>query len=388
MEQRAKTSAPVAELPRQSRASIDLREWDMGEKDALVLNYTLACPLSCDFCCYECGPQRKEKMPLELALKLVNQLPEVPRISCVGFTGGEPMLFHQELLKISARLRQLDYPFTMVTSGYWGGLKRIADHVIGELADNGLTRANISFDPSHEKFVSRDQVAKSAAAFVRRGIKTYLVGTFYDPELTVESVAPELANIDGVSVVNKYVAKVGRAVDQPISLSGYGLDLDVKETCCYRRIYHDIVVFWDGKVYPCCSTFNRATTGISVGNANDLSLVDIWERVEGSLLFRILKRQGFSRLFDLIEDTDPVLYGDLPDVSGCVGPCSLCNTLFGDEALASRIHRAVSLYEDKKIESAVDFLVQKIGQDAARQTLENFVLSKEVESSIWESNND
>ncbi|MBN2533230.1 MAG: RiPP maturation radical SAM C-methyltransferase [Spirochaetales bacterium] len=47
--------------------------WTGREKHVLVFNYTLTCPLACDFCCFHCHPGRQEKMPLDLAVSLVKQ---------------------------------------------------------------------------------------------------------------------------------------------------------------------------------------------------------------------------------------------------------------------------------------------------------------------------
>jgi MoaA/NifB/PqqE/SkfB family radical SAM enzyme len=62
--------------------------YNTPERDVLVLNYTLACPLSCDFCCYGCHPKRKEKMDLEAAKDLVSQAAQMDNFSSVGLTGG------------------------------------------------------------------------------------------------------------------------------------------------------------------------------------------------------------------------------------------------------------------------------------------------------------
>ena len=70
------------------------------ETNALVLNYTMTCPLACDFCCYGCAPTRKEKIELRLALRLVSEAAEMGKFSSIGFTGGEPLLYADDILLI------------------------------------------------------------------------------------------------------------------------------------------------------------------------------------------------------------------------------------------------------------------------------------------------
>lgn len=38
-----------------------------------ILNYTMTCPLACDYCCYTCGPKRTETMDFNFAMGVVDQ---------------------------------------------------------------------------------------------------------------------------------------------------------------------------------------------------------------------------------------------------------------------------------------------------------------------------
>lgn len=78
--------------------------YDSPEKDVLVLDYTLACPLSCDFCCYGCHPKRKEKMPLEQAKSLVTQAAALPNFTSIGLTGGEVFMLEDELVLLAEHI--------------------------------------------------------------------------------------------------------------------------------------------------------------------------------------------------------------------------------------------------------------------------------------------
>jgi hypothetical protein len=130
-------------------------------------------------------------------------------------------------------------------------------------------------------------------------------------------------------------------------------------------VYHDLVVFWDGKAYPCCSTFNRATKGITIGNALTDSLRELWERAEGSLLFRVMKRQGFARLYEIVKEIDPNLYHMLPAVDAAVGPCSLCNKIFKNQEIGNRVKEVFERYEQQKVTEFFDTLAEKVGEQAA-----------------------
>jgi MoaA/NifB/PqqE/SkfB family radical SAM enzyme len=285
--------------------------------------------------------------------------------SCVGFTGGEVMLFVDDVLRVGDECKRQSLPITIATACHWADTPESARSILRELALRGLLRLNISHDPSHAKFVPKGYVINAALAASELAIPTYIVGTFYGKDARMEIYAPELIDLPYVKLVTKHVAAVGRATKRQITQGTYGLKLTLDDLACYRRVYHDLVVFWDGKAYPCCSTFNRATKGITIGNALTDSLRELWERAEGSLLFRVMKRQGFARLYEIVKEIDPNLYHMLPAVDAAVGPCSLCNKIFKNQEIGNRVKEVFERYEQQKVTEFFDTLAEKVGEQAA-----------------------
>jgi hypothetical protein len=168
---------------------------------------------------------------------------------------------------------------------------------------------------------------------------------------------PELDGIRGVSMVTKRIAKVGRAKKANISYADISSHM-----ACYRRNYYDLVVFWDGKAYPCCSTFNRATPGISIGNAFETPLIDIWKKIDSSLMFRIMKNEGFDKIIEIIKKYDPELGRLIPTTNSSPGPCSYCNSVFSNTDNAARIAEIFSEYEADVIINHQDRLSAILGE--------------------------
>ncbi|TYL71019.1 radical SAM/SPASM domain-containing protein [Bradyrhizobium cytisi] len=334
--------------------------YEIPEQDVLVLNYTMACPLSCDFCCYGCHPGRKEKIPFENARSLISQASELTNFTSVGFTGGEVFTFEDELFQLSQHLRCLSLPFTIATAAHWAYSAENANRVADILVGNGLRRINISYDDAHAKFIPSQFICYAAEAFAKRRTPVYIIGTFGNPDASLERMLPALSDRDFISLRTKRIARVGRAAKAKISYDDI-LPED-RNTTCYRQIHHDVVVFWDGKVYPCCSTFNRSTKGICIGNAFEEPLRDIWERIEGSLLLKLMKRRGFEALLDTLSKYDPAILSSLPRPDQFPGACSYCNKLFGNEKLASMIFSAVAKYELDQIMTARAALVDLLGE--------------------------
>lgn len=365
------------QLAEKSWVPTEVHDWKGKEKTVLVLNYTMACPLQCSFCCYSCNPKRKEKMDIALAKRLINEAGNLPDFSSVGFTGGEPLLFPKEITELSFECKNVGLPFTIATAGHWAKTSKHARAVLEPLAANGLIRLNLSSDPSHEAYIPRKSIINAANVALELDVDTFIVGTFADTEHTMEGYLPELADIPGIHMVTKYIAAVGRAASDAITQSTYGLSLNLDQLSCYRRVYHDLVVWHDGTVYPCCSTFNRDTPGIEVGNANDLSLKDLLTLTEGSLMLRVMKRKGFQRFYEIVKDIDPSLAKALPKVEDTVGPCSLCNGLLGDAKQAVQLKRVFETYEKRKTLNALSTIEERFGQQATRRLIQQ-VLEPEL----------
>jgi hypothetical protein len=300
-------------------------------------------------------------MEFHLAERLIEEAADLGVFSSIGFTGGEPLLFEAEIIALSELLRSKGLSFTIATAAHWADDRCHASELLTQLAANGLTRINISYDPSHSKFVSRNSVLNAAGCSVDLGIETHVVGTFYSPDLSLESALPELVGI--ANLQSKLVAKVGRASRKPIDRHRYRLEVEaLDQLACYRHIYHDVVVFWDGNVYPCCSTFNRDTPGLVIGNVREESLRTIWARLNGSEMFRVMKRKGFGEFYRIVTRIDPELIELLPTPSAVLGPCSLCNQIFKDESIARRISRIFATAEVELVREVVGRLSELLDE--------------------------
>ncbi|SHJ03780.1 Iron-sulfur cluster-binding domain-containing protein [Palleronia salina] len=335
---------------------------DVEEQDVLVLNTTMACPLSCDFCCYGCNPNRKERMPLDRALDLIDQAARIPSISSVGFTGGEPLMFRDDFDAMIARLKVHGLPFTVATAGHWAADPEAATQTADAMVDAGLRRINFSYDDAHAVFIPREAIINGAKAVARHGVPVYLVGTFAHPDRKLETFLPELCDVPNVRMFSKVIAKVGRGKKAEVD---YGPEHLRKVATCYRRIHHDIVVFWDGKTYPCCSTFNRATQGICVGNAFEEPLRDIRDRIEASFLIRTLKRKGFEEFHGILEKHAPELNAAIPQFRDYPGACSACNAIFAKRDMAKRVNDFFNDFETKSILESLDHLERILGDRKA-----------------------
>ncbi len=324
-------------------------EIERDRQNVLVLNYTMTCPLACDFCCYASGPRRGETMDLDLALDLVDQAADLGVFGACSFTGGDPFVYHDDMLVISERMKRHGLPFSAISACAWATDDAAVDAILLPLISNGLNSLTASHDPSHERWVPRENIRRVISRSIELGVAAGIYGAFYD-EMTLERLFPEYADVAEVTLENRPVgAQVGRLRHTRLSRASFPRT-DFSGDTCYRRVYHDLTVFWDGEVYPCCSVYNRETPGISYGNVYDASLREIWDRVEGSLFLRTIKHHGFTDLYRLIERLDPDLAGILPDPASAMGACHLCHQMMSDPDISTRVHEVLDREERRRVE--------------------------------------
>ena len=335
-----RSTAEQARVAARARdAGISPGEYDFN---VLVLNYTMQCPLACDFCCYSCGPHRTETMGQHLAAALIDQAADLGVFGAVAFTGGEPFIFYDELVELSAILARRGLPLHVITACRWATEDANPAEILRPLVANGLTRLAVSHDPSHQRWVTRDQVRSVITAALGLGLEVSVYGTFYDSQSTLEQIFPEYAEAGPVQLSSRLAApQVGRRQHaNPLPVQRPHPHLATADTC-YSRVFHEITVFWDGEVYPCCSVYNRETPGISYGNVHDVSLGEIWNRIEGSLFLRMIKRRGFLEMFSLLRERAPEVWESLPSPLAATSACHLCHLVMGDPVLSTRIREAI-----------------------------------------------
>lgn len=309
-------------------------------------------------------------MSLDFALNLVDQAADLGVFSQAGFTGGEPLLFFDEIIQICQRLYQYNLKYSMISSCFWATSDAETHRIIDPLVQWGLEVMSISYDPSHGKWVDRENVRRVVKAVNQHGLTAVVCASFFSASDNLQEIFPEFVDDPQVELVNRIVLPAGKAARRDLTPQAYGIEVNTSAFACYKRIYHDLTVFWDGEAYPCCSVYNRATPGISLGNLYDLPLAEIWDRVEGSLMYRVMKRQGFSALYKIIEEFAPDLMPRLPDPSLAVGPCELCHQVFKDPAMASQIKKVFDKYERNRIASLLDAVEQVAGVEKVRSLLD------------------
>ncbi len=246
-----------------------------GRPEGAYAILTLNCNSKCDHCYLEAEPGRKESMPMELRMKMIDEISE-NKISFLTLTGGEPTVEIDKLmdtLNYAAKKHQeTGFPKEVIlqTNAYFL---------------RGLDEREI------EKELEKLKLAGADSLDITSGDAYHSIG--HDELEKIEEAAMAIfgrALIRGTS--DDAAVPIGRAKREVPKSRWRTRDYDLKYKQ-YEFKYCEITVSVDGGIYPCCW---QATP--PMGNISDEPLAKILERArKPDIIFRKLgEKNGFARL--------------------------------------------------------------------------------------------
>lgn len=310
--------------------------------DNLVLVYTMACPLRCDYCCHPVEDFGPVKLAVDESVDWIHQAAEIPGIARVVFTGGEPFLYPKDLLEILRRTDDTDLPARIVTAAHWAATPERARAALEPLVEHRLRELVISTDPSHQEFVPRAYAENAARAASALGLQVELAGVFWDEHTQVEDCVDVPA---GALTIRHKVSPTGRARNAKLPGSFYG---PVKERMggCRPSGRYEYTVYPDGEVYPCCSGRHNIDAKLTFGNARETPLAEIVARVRRDTYTRTVFTTGFWDIYALAQHRFPEVYARLPALEPQASVCHVCALVHGDPDLLALLQPVLE-YADK-----------------------------------------
>lgn len=304
----------------------------------LALIYTWKCNAKCASCCYDCGPKRTEKLPLEKALSIISEAKLIPELKHLSITGGESLLYLEEVKVMLRKWQDTARTSNIVTNAFWATTYKKAVDFLKELKDCGLTTLSISCDIYHQEYIPIERVKDALRAATKLEINVEINSTRGKDDPHLDELLPEIARIKEAkgTFQEGMLVPSGRGSNLPEEKFIYQATLPF-ERC---GMLNTLTVTPTGKVYPCCSVFGE-TNSMAIGNVNNTSLKEILEEAQLNSLLLIMERQGFKMLIDLGKKSCP----KMPIPKNIVNSCHLCHELFSNKKSADAIMQGVEQFE-------------------------------------------
>jgi hypothetical protein len=255
---------------------------------SVLLDYR--CNYACAHCSVGSSPTTIYPLPEDVLNKALDELPSLPSINIVTFTGGEPTLRKAVLLRAIRRCRDLGLTTRIVSNGWWARTPEKAEAFVAALIDAGLTELNTSFDSYHEEYGSIERIANLAAAVWPTKLRLAIAviedssGT-YNAAIVRREIASRLGKTEDEVRLRMFI------LDDFPTPTGTAADLDVSGMSNPRagvgclEIISTLSLHPDGTVRACC--------GHAVFYNNDLILGDIRTESMQAILERARKNLGY-----------------------------------------------------------------------------------------------
>ena len=249
----------------------------------LLLTYKCNC--ACEFCYYNCGPDKGGLMPVDTAINAWRSLENLAGEGArVHLTGGEPFLYWERLVEIleQARKEELGRCDLVETNGFWAVSEKIVAERLKVLDALGVRRFKISTDPFHQEYVDIEVVRRLAAiAKEILGPRRVLVRweKYLENPVEVRGLEAEQRNAKLICAMEDYLCRfTGRATTELAALAkGKPIESTAAMNCS-----GDFLAAKGVHIDPYGNVFSGTCSGIIIGNINAEPLEETWKQFDPS----------------------------------------------------------------------------------------------------------
>lgn len=304
---------------------------------SFAIHVTYTCPLSCDHCCFSSSPQNQERLPTDHIIKTINAI-DTSTVKLVAFTGGEPFLLGDDLVKLVSIASNRGFNVRIVTSAFWGKDRKIAKKRLLKLYESGLKEISISWDDFHEKFVSFEHVYNVFWSAVECGIlpainivqaeKSYWTSAKVREELGIGDLFPDLVAETPLNRTGRAEKNLKEAGLRPQRIVG---------PCPY--VLTGPTLSAKNKLLACCGVIPNTEALILDHDFKPENLHSAMQKGLKSPLLNWIFLRGPYAVMEYISQKHNI---PIPDKSNVGGNCEACKLLFERKDISKKIPEAIS----------------------------------------------
>jgi organic radical activating enzyme len=268
---------------RTTRSDPKLKLWSSA---GLMLTYKCNCV--CEFCYYNCCPDKGGLMPVDTAISAWRSLKILAGDGAkIHITGGEPFLYWEHLLEIlkEGQRQNLGQVDLIETNGFWATSEKIVRQRLEKLDELGMNRFKVSTDPFHQEYVDIGPVrrlAEMAAEIL--GPERVLVRwqKYLENPIDMKSLSPAKLEQQYINAVKEYPCRfTGRAAGRLAKLAACSINEQRASSIEYRdNCKADFLSAKGVHIDPFGNVFSGTCSGIIVGNVNQTPLENIWKQFD------------------------------------------------------------------------------------------------------------
>jgi len=258
-------------------------------------------------------------MSVEQAKRYIDSALTLNTINVVGFSGGEPLLYLDEICELSQYITSRGIRAVGVsTNGFWASTVDRTREVLTKLHLSGIRKLNLSADDFHQEFIPIDNLKNILDLAPEFNFTIDVSVMLAKGTSRLLDVLANLGNNTSYITFSEYRAQpVAQVLNNNIDVIKNKLSIDETSTC---NMLNALAIFPNGEVYPCCSHFCDNEL-LRIGNMNTDSIEEIRKKYNSNMVIRILRKHGFKWFVDKHPSFDVE----------CVNLCDLCDKILHDK---------------------------------------------------------
>lgn len=262
-----------------SRTGRSEPKFKLWRSAGLLLTYKCNC--ACEFCYYNCSPDKGGLMPVETALGAWRSLRILAGEDAkIHLTGGEPFLYWdhlQEVLK-EARSERLGKADLIETSGFWATTDTVAAQRLNRLDELGMHRLKISIDPFHQEYVDIEparRLARTAIEILGPDRVQIRWRKYLENPIEIKGLSPAEREQAYLRAMKDYPCRfTGRAAGELAELAAS----EPVECLAGLSCRSDFLGAKGVHIDPFGNVFSGTCSGIIIGHVNQIPLEEIWKQ--------------------------------------------------------------------------------------------------------------
>lgn len=267
----------------------------------ICVELTNECNVSCTFCPRQCVPMEIGQMDFTLYKKIIDEAALHLPVKLVIFFRGESLLHPQFIECVKYAKDKGIGPIQFATNAY-----ALDEKIANELSASGIDFISFSLDTLDPEIYSRSRLSGNLRISMKNVIrfskicKERKIKGLSAPELQVSTIELPVymdGQKDFIEFWKQYVDIVrvyyehddnGKFRDKDVQRK---LNLVTPERKPCRKVFTDMLIFWDGRLALCNYDWRGELKGL---NVNEMSIQEAWD----SPVYEEVRKMHLNNLFD------------------------------------------------------------------------------------------
>jgi len=256
-----------------------------------AFGYSTQCNIKCEHCVAAQDSNSHAKMDLPRARSIIDEMAGA-NVSAISFTVGEPLIFLNDILSLVRLCNKHGIYSRIVSNGFWAKTPEQADDIVSELKISGLSQLRLSFSRWHQEHINSENILNAAVSCQKFSLDYFI--SFVTDFSIADDAFEQFLYDHQLKFFPEPLLFLGRAGE----FSRSQISTDYPPHLCDMNP----ILTPELDMYACCDAQDQfsETDFFFLGNLQNFSSNELFERYEQNPFFNLIKTVGLSKIATFI----------------------------------------------------------------------------------------